>query len=53
MRADQDVDFVRAYKLVEQNKLDAYAKAFAVEDTQFKRTLGNKVTLQLLYAVHH
>lgn len=40
---DKDVDFVRAYKLVDQSKLDAYAKAFAVEDTKFQGTLVNKV----------
>ena len=45
LRADQDVDFVRTYKLVDLSKVDAYAKAFAVEDTQFKRTLNNKVRL--------
>lgn len=50
---DKDVDFVRAYKLVDQSKLDAYAKAFAVEDTKFQGTLVNKVCSPGSLCVQH
>lgn len=40
-----DIDFVSHYKLVENHKIDGYAKAFVVEDGDWDTVLTYKVRL--------
>lgn len=42
-----DIDFVSHYKLVENHKIDGYAKAFVVEDGDWDTVLTYKVRLYL------
>ena len=43
MPSDASVDFIKHYQLVDQNKLDMYARAYVVEDDDFDYRIDAKV----------
>ena len=46
--SDADIDFLSHYRLVEQSRIDSYARAFVVEDSDLDTVINNSVRLYSL-----
>lgn len=46
---DAKIDFIQAYRLVDQKLVDAYARAFVVEDEQKTGIISYKVSYYYVY----
>ena len=42
--SDADIDFLSHYRLVEQSRIDSYARAFVVEDSDLDTVLNSNVS---------
>lgn len=45
------IDFLAHYRLVDPKKVDGYAKAFVVEDTDFDTFINFKVLLKTIWMI--